>query len=83
MMEDLEFVHNPRIRKAKLDEFRNAIQKAPLDKTLRAEVISAMEDAAWLAARCSFAARRTPKTFRILAVPDCIRAWQMFEKLTS
>jgi len=40
MMEDLEFVHNPRIRKAKLDEFRNAIQKAPLDKTLRAEVIA-------------------------------------------
>ena len=40
MMEDLEFVHNPRIRKVKLERFRDAIQKAPFDKALRAEVVA-------------------------------------------
>ena len=40
MMEDLEFVHNPRIRKAKLEQFRDEIQKAPFDKALRDEVIA-------------------------------------------
>ena len=40
MVEDLEFVHNPRVRKAKLEQFRDAIQKAPFDKALRAEVIA-------------------------------------------
>jgi hypothetical protein len=40
MMEDLEFVHNPRVRKAKLEQFRDAIQKAPFDKELRGEVIA-------------------------------------------
>ncbi len=40
MMDDLEFVHNPRVRKAKLEQFRDAIQKAPFDKDLRAEVIA-------------------------------------------
>lgn len=37
--DDLEFVHNPRIRRQKLEEFRNAIQKAPFDEALRADVI--------------------------------------------
>jgi hypothetical protein len=40
MMEDLQFVHNPRVRKAKLEQFRDAIQKAPFDKALRDEVIA-------------------------------------------
>ncbi len=38
--DDLEFVHNPRVRRQKLEEFRNAIQKAPFDAALRREVIS-------------------------------------------
>lgn len=38
--DDLEFVHNPRVRRHKLEEFRNAIQKAPFDDSLRKEVIS-------------------------------------------
>ncbi|MGD9561481.1 MAG: PEP/pyruvate-binding domain-containing protein [Pyrinomonadaceae bacterium] len=37
---DLKFVHNPRIRRQKLDEFRKAIQNAPFDDSLRKEVIS-------------------------------------------
>ena len=36
---DLEFVHNPRVRRQKLEQFRNDIQKAPFDKALRDEVI--------------------------------------------
>lgn len=35
---DLEFVHNPRVRRQKLEEFRADIQKAPFDNTLRAEL---------------------------------------------
>ena len=38
-MENLEFVHNPRVRRQKLEQFRNDIQKAEFDKSLRAEVI--------------------------------------------
>ena len=38
-MENLEFVHNPRVRRQKLEQFRADIQKAQFDKTLRAEVI--------------------------------------------
>ncbi len=37
---DLQFVHNPRVRRQRLEEFRNAIQKAPFDQALRTEVIS-------------------------------------------
>lgn len=37
--EDLDFVHNPRVRRQKLEQFRNEIQKAPFDSALRAEVI--------------------------------------------
>jgi hypothetical protein len=37
--DDLDFVHNPSIRRKKLEEFRNAIQKAPFNEALRAEVI--------------------------------------------
>ncbi len=36
---DLEFVHNPRVRRQKLEQFRNEIQKAPFDAALRDEVI--------------------------------------------
>ncbi len=36
---DLEFVHNPRVRRQKLEQFRNDIQKAAFDKALRDEVI--------------------------------------------
>jgi len=40
LMDDNDFVHNPRTRKAKLEQFREAIQNAPFDKALRAEVIA-------------------------------------------
>ncbi len=40
LMDDLEFVHNPRYRRQKLEEFRNSIQKGEFDAALRAEVIS-------------------------------------------
>lgn len=36
---DLEFVHNPRVRRQKLEQFRNDIQRAPFDEALREEVI--------------------------------------------
>ena len=38
-MEDLEFVHNPRVRRQKLEQFRAEIQKAPFDAALKADVI--------------------------------------------
>jgi hypothetical protein len=37
--DDLEFVHNPRVRRQKLEQFRNEIQKAPFDAELRTQVI--------------------------------------------
>lgn len=37
--DDLDFVHNPRVRRQKLEEFRNDIQKAKFDDNLRAEII--------------------------------------------
>ena len=37
--EDLEFVHNPRVRRKKLEEFRNAIQTAEIDPGLRRAII--------------------------------------------
>jgi hypothetical protein len=39
LMEDLDFVHNPRVRRQKLEEFRNDIQKASFDGGLRTAVI--------------------------------------------
>lgn len=36
---DLDFVHNPRVRRQKLEEFRNTIQKGKFDDALRSEVI--------------------------------------------
>ncbi|MGD9590259.1 MAG: PEP/pyruvate-binding domain-containing protein [Pyrinomonadaceae bacterium] len=39
MMEDLEFVHNPRVRRQKLEEFRKEIESAKFPDDLRAEVI--------------------------------------------
>jgi len=38
-MDDLDFVHNPRVRRQKLDQFRNDIQAAKFDDALRAEVL--------------------------------------------
>lgn len=38
-MEDLEFVHNPRYRREKLEKFRADIQAAKFDDKLRAEVV--------------------------------------------
>jgi hypothetical protein len=40
LMDDLEFVHNPRFRRQKLEEFRDAIQKGKFDPQLRAEILS-------------------------------------------
>ncbi len=37
--ENLEFVHNPRVRRQKLEEFRNAIQKGKFDAALRRAII--------------------------------------------
>lgn len=39
LMEDLEFVHNPRHRREKLEQFRNDMQAAKFDDKLKAEVI--------------------------------------------
>ncbi len=39
LMDDLDFVHNPRYRRQKLDEFRKQIQGAKFDDALRREVI--------------------------------------------
>lgn len=37
--DDLEFVHNPSVRRKKLEQFRAEIQKAPFDDALRSEVV--------------------------------------------
>jgi hypothetical protein len=37
--DDLEFVHNPRIRRHRLEEFRSAIQKGKFDSRLRRAII--------------------------------------------
>ena len=39
-MDDLEFVHNPRYRRQKLEEFRNLIQKGEFDPELRTTIIA-------------------------------------------
>ena len=38
--DDLDFVHNPRVRRQKLDEFRAAIQKGKFDPALRRAIIA-------------------------------------------
>lgn len=38
-LEDLKFVHNPRYRREKLEEFRSEIQAAKFDDELKAEII--------------------------------------------
>ena len=38
-MDDVDFVHNPRVRRQKLEQFRSDLQKAPFDDALKAEVI--------------------------------------------
>ncbi len=38
--DDLQFVHNPRVRRQKLEEFRNAIQKAEFDPGLRRAIVA-------------------------------------------
>jgi hypothetical protein len=38
-LDDNDFVHNPRIRRERLEKFRKAIQKAPFDETLKREII--------------------------------------------
>lgn len=40
LMDQNDFVHNPKVRRQKLDEFRAAIQKGKFDETLRAEIIA-------------------------------------------
>ena len=40
MMQDLEFVHNPRVRRQKLEEFRASIQAGKMDPVLRRQIIS-------------------------------------------
>jgi phosphoenolpyruvate synthase/pyruvate phosphate dikinase len=38
-LEDNNFVHNPRYRRQKLEEFRGQIQKGKVDKALRAQIV--------------------------------------------
>ena len=40
LMDDNDFVHNPRVRRQKLDEFRKAIQNGKFDDGLRKQVIA-------------------------------------------
>ncbi len=40
LMEDLEFVHNPRYRRQKLDEFRKKIETAKMDPALERQITS-------------------------------------------
>jgi len=40
LMDDQDFVHNPSVRRKKLDEFRRAIQNGKFDEKLRSEIIS-------------------------------------------
>lgn len=40
LMNDLDFVHNPRVRRQKLEEFRAEIQNAKVDEQLKAEIIN-------------------------------------------
>jgi len=39
LLDDNNFVHNPRYRRQKLEEFRGQIQNGKVDKTLRAQII--------------------------------------------
>lgn len=39
-MEDLDFVHNPRVRRQKLEEFRTLIQNGSFDDKLRSQIIA-------------------------------------------
>lgn len=39
-MDDNDFVHNPRVRRQKLEEFRSAIQNGGFDDKLRAEIVT-------------------------------------------
>ena len=40
LMYDNDFVHNPRVRRQKLEEFRRQIQDAPMDEKLKAQILS-------------------------------------------
>ena len=40
LMNDIDFVHNPRIRRQKLEEFRQAIINAKFDESLKTEIIN-------------------------------------------
>ncbi len=39
LMNDINFVHNPKVRRQKLEEFRKQIQNGAFDETLKAEII--------------------------------------------
>lgn len=39
LMDDYDFVHNPRVRRQKLEEFRNAIINAPMDAGLQEQIV--------------------------------------------
>ena len=40
LMDNNDFVHNPRVRRQKLEEFRNSIQNGKFDDILRADIIA-------------------------------------------
>ena len=40
LMDNNDFVHNPKVRRQKLDEFRNSVQNGKFDENLRSEIIA-------------------------------------------
>jgi hypothetical protein len=66
LMDDNDFVHNPRVRREKLEAFRASIQKGKFDDTLRQQVIARWKTQ--LGAKpCLYAARQTARTCQTLA----------------
>ncbi|MER3431334.1 MAG: hypothetical protein C4324_09890 [Blastocatellia bacterium] len=43
LMDDYDFVHNPRVRRRKLEDFRNSIISAPMDPELQKQIIERWE----------------------------------------
>jgi hypothetical protein len=77
---DDNFVHNPRYRREKLDEFRKKKYRLPIS-TRNFEPRSLLNGKPNSAeSLSSFAVRLTPKTCRNSAEPDFIRVFQMFAK---
>ena len=75
LMDDNAFVHNPRVRKTETGRIPGRDPGRKIRSRLRAEIIQKWRTQL-RADPFSSAALRTPKTCRISAVPDFIRASQ-------